>query len=471
VDETLYRRGEPYQRSRIAVVGSQGGAPRPITAGDGEGSPAWSPDGQWIAFTRGRFVPAGRIRGHPVSRLESALFVVHPDGSGLRQLTSGPYFDITPTWSRDGTEVAFARVRTEPEQVPGPSSLYVLDAAGGSPRPLGADGYSPAWSPDGSQLAFVSGRDRNGETCGEDECTPNGELYVMPGGGGPQVRLTNTKADDAAPAWSPDGSAIAFASERAYPGNYQYEIYTTTPDGQCVTRLTNASSSSSSPAWRPGAVALPGACGGAAAGAQQALVDVDLAPGLRFRSLPMLYLGPVHRHMLLSDLSTGGRRWFVDYGDCDLPGPRGCPGEIQLHGSSICSREPLLFDHGGPWGPAIVPRYSRRRGALLADYGEAGIDVHTGSLTLTIAAYPRGLGNEIVDSLQPLRGPTRRLLAPPAFARGHLRAIRLADAAFRRLRTVGGVAAELHVSRGVVRQRLALGRALRPFGRLRASRC
>ena len=63
-----------------------------------------------------------------------------------------------------------------------------------------ADDGAPAWSPDGTQVAFHSSRDGNYE------------IYVMNADGTGITRLTDNPADDGAPAWSPDGTSIAFAS-------------------------------------------------------------------------------------------------------------------------------------------------------------------------------------------------------------------------------------------------------------------
>jgi Tol biopolymer transport system component len=65
-----------------------------------------------------------------------------------------------------------------------------------------ADDFSPRWSPDGSRLAFVSDRDGNEE------------IYVMNSDGSGQTRLTDSPASDAGPSWSSDGKRITFVSER-----------------------------------------------------------------------------------------------------------------------------------------------------------------------------------------------------------------------------------------------------------------
>ena len=94
---------------------------------------------------------------------------------------------------------------------------------------------SPAWSPDGSQIAFTSDRDGNEE------------IYVMNANGTGATRLTNHSADDWSPAWSPDGRRIAFVSDR--DGNWN--IHVMNADGHGIVRLTDHFAADWSPAWSP----------------------------------------------------------------------------------------------------------------------------------------------------------------------------------------------------------------------------
>jgi hypothetical protein len=98
-----------------------------------------------------------------------------------------------------------------------------------------ASDVEPAWSPDGSQVAFATNRDGNYE------------IYVMNADGQSPVRLTTASGPDHAPAWSPDGSRIVFTSER--DGNA--EIYAMDADGSNTVRLTNDPGSDTDPAWSP----------------------------------------------------------------------------------------------------------------------------------------------------------------------------------------------------------------------------
>lgn len=98
-----------------------------------------------------------------------------------------------------------------------------------------ASDRDPAWSPDGSRIAFTSERDGNFE------------IYVMNADGTSPVRLTNVAAADDGPAWSPDGNRIAFATNR--DGNS--EIYVMNADGTGQVRITNHNANDADPAWSP----------------------------------------------------------------------------------------------------------------------------------------------------------------------------------------------------------------------------
>ena len=169
--------------------------------------PAWSPDGQQIAFTSDR---DGNRN----------VYVMNANGSGQTRLTSHPEHDWWPTWSPDGTRIAFTSLRDGDAEV-GDAEIYVIyittERAGELVNLTNNTGndYRPAWSPDGQRIAFYSTRDGNRE------------VYVMNADGTGQRNLTKNPADDWYPAWSPDSQQIAFTSTR--DGNQ--EIYTMDLDG------------------------------------------------------------------------------------------------------------------------------------------------------------------------------------------------------------------------------------------------
>ncbi len=101
-----------------------------------------------------------------------------------------------------------------------------------------ANDRSPAWSPDGTRIAFAFNRDGRYYR----------SIYVMNADGSGVERLTNNSAHDVGPAWFPDGARIAFASDRDGNGS---DIYVMDADGSGVKRLTNNSAYDWDPAWSP----------------------------------------------------------------------------------------------------------------------------------------------------------------------------------------------------------------------------
>src|SRR6185369_12257807 len=115
-------------------------------------SPVFSPDDKQIAFS-------GTHGGI------SDLYVVNADGSNLRQLTNDEYADLQPSWSPDGTKIAFATDQSPESNLNilklSKWRIAVMDIASGQITVLpGQDGLNlnPQWSPNGSELAFVSDR-------------------------------------------------------------------------------------------------------------------------------------------------------------------------------------------------------------------------------------------------------------------------------------------------------------------------
>lgn len=212
-------RVEPAQ---IFVVDADGSSPRTLTnrrlAFDG--NPAWSPDGQSIAFES---TQEGR----------RAIWVMQSDGLRLRRLTEGTSADASPAWSPDSRQVVFMSARG------GNEDIYVIGADGTGVRRLtddpGGDGF-PAWSPDGARIAFVS--NRGGSPA----------IWVMGADGSAPVQVVAGPVAFSRPAWSPDGTSLAFASD---VGGADLDIYVAGLDGRLPTPLVTGPGQDGEPAWSP----------------------------------------------------------------------------------------------------------------------------------------------------------------------------------------------------------------------------
>jgi Tol biopolymer transport system component len=228
------------------VMNDDGSEERQLAGGTSSFNPAWSPDGQKIAFQTQR----GR---------QYEVYLTNADGTGKRNLTRNRASDGVPSWSPDGRLIAFYRW-----DAPGSGDLYVMNADGSGQRLLAPNvwGYSASWSPDGRKIAFERALD----------------IYVMNADGSGERNLTRTAQYESAPAWSPDGRRIAFVRE----SSLDTDIYVMNADGSDQRRLTRNSGSDTGPAWSP-----DGRKVGFASDRHGASVYVMNADGSRQRRLPV----------------------------------------------------------------------------------------------------------------------------------------------------------------------------------------
>jgi TolB protein len=180
--------------------------------------PAWSPDGEWLAFT-------SFLRGSP------QLFILRPTEGYLKPLSTLPGVNSSPSFSPDGKQVAFATGAN------GNTDIYVVPATGGTPERLTHTlGIStqPAWSPNGRQIVFTS-------TLGGSP-----QLYIMDAEGTNVRRLTfDAKFADEA-AWAPDGVRLTYTT--LVENHFQIAIMDLRTDTRAI---VSGPGNNESPCWSP----------------------------------------------------------------------------------------------------------------------------------------------------------------------------------------------------------------------------
>jgi Tol biopolymer transport system component len=221
--------GEPVQAGEPDPGGATDSAPTgPVPTLDGVLSP-----GEWDGALVAELAFTSERSGN------MDIYLMDAAGGDQQRLTEHPRDDYWPTWSPDGSRLAFASERSGNFDIYCMDVQAALEGAGETAlRQLTqgrASDLEPAWSPDGARIAFMSDRDGNWE------------IYTIDVEGGDVQRLTDHQADDWLPAWSPDGRQIAFVSDR----DSNREIYVMEASGDNVRRLTEDGATDTYPAWSP----------------------------------------------------------------------------------------------------------------------------------------------------------------------------------------------------------------------------
>ena len=249
------------------------------------GDPQLSPDGRWVAYTV-------RTANLKEDKNYERIWMVSVSGGNAIALTADGVASSHPRWSPDGKFLAFISARgaeASDDDDSGKKQVWLLNREGGEAQKLTEtiqDVQSFAWAPSCERLVLLlqdpsaaeieAARDKANEVKAKPKPRPwvidrlhfkedelgyldrrRTHLYVFNIADHKQAQITSGDYDDSDPAWSPDGSKIAFASNRtAEPDlNYNTDIWTVDADntdkGKSLVHITTGPGSEAAPAWSP----------------------------------------------------------------------------------------------------------------------------------------------------------------------------------------------------------------------------
>ncbi len=225
--------------------------------------PQLSPDGSRVVFT-------ATVADREANAYRTGLWIAPTDGGAPWQLTTAQSRDTGPRWSPDGARIAFISERG------GEKRVWIISVRGGEARALTAGKMAPsdlAWSPDGRWIAFV-GKPEIADARDESDVRvisrlrykQDGEgfwdgrwkqVFVVPAEGGAPRLVTQGEYDHLSPAWSPDGTRIAYTANADPDADLTnaVDVWTVpaTGDGgsSVARRLTRGIGPAQTPAWSP----------------------------------------------------------------------------------------------------------------------------------------------------------------------------------------------------------------------------
>ena len=199
-----------------------------VAASAGIASPSVGAASPSVTAGPGPSIRPDELRGTIAFAYDDGLWLSNADGTNRRQLSHDGGFD--PTLSPDGRQIAYRLLQAADD-----GEIWVMDATGAKRRNLVNDpdfsDWGPAWSPDGSAIAFDSNRQ------------VGLAVWLMRADGTDQRILTRGHGEY--PSWSPDGTRLAYAG-----GSY-YDIWVVNADGSDDHAITSTPAYDMGPAWSP----------------------------------------------------------------------------------------------------------------------------------------------------------------------------------------------------------------------------
>ncbi|MFZ3274023.1 MAG: S9 family peptidase [Lutibacter sp.] len=235
-------------------------------------NPQISPDGKWVAYTTSEAILKK-------DKAETQLWMISSQGGEAIPMTSKEFYTASePRWSPDNKYLSF--LAKQPEEK---AQVWTLNRNGGDAQQLtkikqGVSGYE--WAPDGKRILLSLKDPKPEELTADKEDDKKAKpvvidrlqfkkdyegyldryrthLYIFTPGDSVPVQITSGDFDDKSPVWSPDGTSIAFVSNRTAnaDGNSNTDIWIVSPDnkdkGKTLLQVTTNPNADNAPAWSP----------------------------------------------------------------------------------------------------------------------------------------------------------------------------------------------------------------------------